>query len=117
MAYQYDKSLFTGSAEEIIWKSGFHEALQKNEIGPLSPYSVQWAKTPLSGSSFGWPQWDLSVEGNDEYVSLFQTILETAKNADGTYIVDDGDIETDRIFDTTIAGIMKDVKKKGRCSQ
>ena len=113
MAYQYDTSLFTGSAEEIAWKSGFHVALKANEIGPLSPYSNQWANTAESGSSYGWPQWDLSVQGNDQFVETFLTILKTAKNADGTYIIEDGDIKTDRSNDTKIAGIMSVIKLKG----
>ena len=40
MAYQYDKNKFTGTAEEIAWKGGFHEPLLLNELGPTSPYSL-----------------------------------------------------------------------------
>jgi hypothetical protein len=77
---------FTG---DIAFKEKLARVLEKNELNGKSPYALYFAtKNSKSGWSFGIPQYDLSTRNGR---ALFQRILNNAQDANGNFIVDDGD--------------------------
>src|ERR1044072_6846793 len=79
--------------------------LRANELGPYSEYEIHSAGPAPSGWSYGVCQWDVGQAGTvgDSARARLLDILTNAQDANGHYIIDDGDPLTDRAHDTRVA--------------
>ena len=99
---------FTG---DVAFKQKLFRVLEQNELSGRSAYSLGFAtKNSNSGWSFGWVQYDLSTSQDGR--TLFRNILENAKDANGNFIIDDGDPATTRANDRTIADLETKARQK-----
>jgi len=106
---------FTGTSYQIAWKQKIHDVLVLNELGGNTAlaYVLSYAGSK-SGYSFGYAQWDIAK--NATAAGILKDILQNAKNADGQYIIADGDQNTGRADDTVIKALMEQAIKPGGTS-
>src|SRR6266480_2567280 len=98
---------------DTVFKQKLFNVISKNEVGgpnAAAAYQISFAdRKSNSGWSFGWLQYDLSF---GRRVDTFKSILQDAKDANGNFIIDDGDPNTDRLHDNTVIALVGKAKQR-----